>query len=143
VGDGTVHSAWQLGYELNDLEKVLPIVSGKHVSPSCQQCPDRPCASPILLHNLVPQAHLSRMNWSERQADYSHPPRAEIKKGGAILPLPVCLRGILLCKTQEQLSSVIYVCRIVTLNNASLNQSTCKTRSTKVTGTHSRITCRL
>jgi len=53
VGDGTLNSEWQLGYEMNDLEKVIRLSAASRVL--LLSTASRPtCASPIPLHNLVP-----------------------------------------------------------------------------------------
>jgi hypothetical protein len=42
----------------------------------------------------VPGALLLRVKRQVREADHSPPSSVEVKKGGAISPLPICLHGI-------------------------------------------------
>jgi hypothetical protein len=37
-----------------------------------------------------------KVKWQKREADHSPPSRTEVKNGGAIPPLPICLHGVML-----------------------------------------------
>jgi hypothetical protein len=53
------------------------------------------CAHPAS-YPMVPVVISSGVKRPRRKADHSPPTSAETKNGGAILPLPICLHGILL-----------------------------------------------
>jgi hypothetical protein len=44
----------------------------------------------------VPEALSSGINRQGHEADHSPPSSAEVKSGGALLPLPICLHSVVL-----------------------------------------------
>ena len=78
-----IHSAWQLGYGLNNLKKYF----------DCQRRAGLSTASRPTLCLTHPATQFGTVGSSPEdkvagEASYLHPPRAEIKKCGAVPPPP-------------------------------------------------------
>jgi hypothetical protein len=62
------------------------------------QHPDQLWGQPSLLIQWIQGAISPEVKWPGCEADHSPPSNAKVKNGGAIHPLPICLRGVMLNK---------------------------------------------